>query len=113
MNYESFKQRLINEGYIEANPVRFIRPDIEDVKVYFSDKGSDGVRAQDFYNHWESLNWYRGKTRVKNWKLTANTWIKNNEKNTRPNGNNTGAKRHSLSERVRENARQAEAKLYT
>ena len=86
--YADFKDQLIEEGFIEANPKRWVRPDLNDIKWYFSDKGSDDLEAVKFFDYWDSLDWKRGKARIKNWKLTANTWIKNNEKYK---GSNPGA----------------------
>ena len=83
--YQAYKARLIEEGFIEANPKRWVRPNSEDVTLYFIDKigrGRDSVdMADSFMNHWDSVDWYtKGKVRIKSWKGRANTWIKNNEK---------------------------------
>ncbi len=38
MEYEVFKQRLIEEGFIEANPKRWVRPERHHVNAHFCDK---------------------------------------------------------------------------
>jgi len=70
---------LIDFGYIEANPNRFSRPDIQDVLWYFHEKGTGDDMAREFYSYWDSLDWMVRKTRIKSWKGRAATWIKNNE----------------------------------
>jgi hypothetical protein len=87
-NYQYFKQRLIEEGFIEANPKRWVRPDKSDIRRYFFehellqhvDIKDTNVIADNFYQYWNDLDWYAKKTRIKSWKGRANTWIKNNEK---------------------------------
>lgn len=93
-NYQYFKQRLIEEGFIEANPKRWVRP--TDVEIYelFNEKLKNKLpslqicdMSEEFYNYWNGLNWYRGKTRMKSYTASINTWIKNNAKhqaNKRP-----------------------------
>lgn len=89
--YEAFIARMIDEGYVVANPKKWVRPDIEEVTCYFVSKigGDVGViKAEEFYNHWDSLDWMVRKTRIKSWKGRAATWIKNNENyknNRKPN----------------------------
>ena len=93
--YQAYKARLIEEGFIESKPVRWVRPKREEIIEYFfvSNKtqslscGDQKEMAIKFFDYWDSLDWKRGKARIKNWKLTANTWIKNNEKYKRSNGN--------------------------
>ena len=77
---------LIELGYVEANPKRWVRPDLNDIKWYFSEKGSDDLDAIKFFDYWDGLDWMARKTRIKSWKGRANTWIKNNEKYKKSNG---------------------------
>ena len=89
--YQAYKARLIEEGFIETNPVRWVRPLQNDVDLYFIEKMGRGKGSVDasgeFYNYWDSLDWKVRNTRIKSWKGRANTWIKNNEKYK---GSNTG-----------------------
>jgi len=114
VNYENmfiaFKERLIDEGFIEANPKRWVRPDKNEVYDYFSKKiATNHVEdwksremADGFYNYWDSKEWYRGKTRIKKWKSAASTWIGNNY--DKSNGSNSGKTRKlSVSEQVAAN----------
>ena len=82
--YKSFKKKLIEEGFIEANPKRWVRPKINDCMDFFTGKlglsDQTYVTAHEFFNYWDDLDWMVRKTRIKSWKGRANTWIKNNEK---------------------------------
>jgi len=86
--YKAFLARMIDDGFIEANPKRWVRPDKSDIRRYFFehellqhvDIKDTNVIADNFYQYWNDLDWYAKKTRIKSWKGRANTWIKNNEK---------------------------------
>jgi len=103
--YDEFKAELIDEGFIEANPKPFKRPERGDVEKHFKDKLSGKMHEWDacsmatrFYNHWDSLNWYSGKTRIKSWKGRAATWIGNNYGSQ--NGNSSRPSKLSVTEQV-------------
>ena len=112
--YDHFKFQLIDDGFIEANPKRFVKPKIEDVRKYFFEHeklahiGIDGTKemAKRFYNHWDSLNWYSGKTRIKSWKGRAATWIGNNYGSQ--NSNSSRPSKLSVTEQVAEGIRARE-----
>ena len=82
--YQAYKARLIDEGFIEANPKRWVRPLQNDVYLYFIEKmgrGRESIESSGkFYDYWDGLDWKVKNTRIKSWKGRANTWIKNNEK---------------------------------
>jgi len=85
--YEVFKTQLIEDGFIEANPKRWVRPERHIVNAHFCDKHPAVLEhhryeeADKFWDYYESIDWYtKGKVRIKSWKGRANTWIKNNEK---------------------------------
>ena len=110
--YQKFKQRFIEEGFIEANPKRWVRPDISEVENYFIAKiGGIGLggdtdsiikeamaQSDKFYWYWDDLDWMVRKTRIKSWKGRANTWIKNNEKYKKSNSGKT--RKLSVAEQV-------------
>lgn len=41
---------------------------------FFENNGRSRNDADYFYNYYEGLNWFRGKTKVKDWQATARTW---------------------------------------
>jgi len=93
--YQAYKARLIEEGFIEANPKRWVRPTLDHITDSFiskmvpknsAEKCLSENMALKFYNHWNDLDWYRGKTRMKSYGGSINTWIKNNEKYKKSNG---------------------------
>lgn len=53
----------------------FQKPTLDEVKAYIQEKGSP-IDPEAFYNHYEANNWYRGKTKIKNWKACVTTWEK-------------------------------------
>ena len=47
-----------------------------EVVEYFNELGvADAIKnAENFYSHYESVSWYRGKTKIKNWKACVKSW---------------------------------------
>jgi len=61
---------------------RFIPPTLEDVKAYCAQRKSS-VDPEKFFAHYESVNWFRGRTKLSNWKMAVATWEKS--EGPRPN----------------------------
>ena len=78
--YKAFLARMIDDGFIEANPKRWVRPTKSEIGDYFCEKRAALDDAVKFFDYWDSLDWKVKNTRIKSWKGRANTWIKNNEK---------------------------------
>ena len=55
---------------------RFTPPSLEDVKQYCNER-MNHVNADDFIDHYTAANWFRGKTKIKDWKACVRTWEKN------------------------------------
>jgi hypothetical protein len=51
----------------------FHPPTIEEVVAYCSDRNSC-INPEQFFNHYESIGWMRGKNKMKDWKATIRTW---------------------------------------
>ena len=58
---------------------RFTPPRLQEVRDYITEKGYE-IDADKFFNHYETTNWYRGKTKIKNWKACTKTWLNGGEK---------------------------------
>lgn len=72
-------RQSVNNNNVNNNRItkgRFTPPTLQEVKKYISEK-SYPVDAVSFINHYESVNWYRGKTKIKDWKACVRTWVKN------------------------------------
>jgi len=69
-------KKIIN---ISDTPQKFTPPTVEEVKSYCIERNNN-IDAESFVNHYETSNWYRGKTKIKNWKACVVTWEKSNEK---------------------------------
>jgi len=69
-------------NYNNANNVNNVAPTISEVEEYF--KQTDKIQtshiqleAENFINHYESIDWKRNGKKIKNWKLQASTWANN------------------------------------
>mgnify|MGYP007099691628 CR=1 FL=1 len=60
----------------------FVRPQLEEVKAY-CDERKNGIDADKFFNHYESIGWKVGKNPMKDWKAAIRTWERNTD-NTQP-----------------------------
>lgn len=58
-----------------ARAVRFIKPTLEEVGQYCSER-ANGIDPQSFVDHYESNGWVigRNKTPMKNWQAAVRTW---------------------------------------
>jgi len=63
----------------------FTPPTIDEVKAYCTER-HNRVDAENFVDHYEAANWFRGKTKIKNWKACVRTWEKGQQQN-KPPGN--------------------------
>ncbi len=59
-----------------------IIPTLSEVEEYFKesnkiDKSHVKLEAENFINHYESLDWKRNRKKIKNWRLQASTWSNN------------------------------------
>ncbi|MCM1066407.1 MAG: hypothetical protein NC418_02390 [Muribaculaceae bacterium] len=61
-------------------PKGFVKPSVEELRAYIREKGY-AIDAQYFFDYYESVNWMRGKSKMKSWKLTLNTWHNRNTTN--------------------------------
>jgi hypothetical protein len=84
------KEELSNNSIIADDPLdflpdkgnkKFIPPTVEEVKDYCRKRGNN-IDAEKFVAYYSSTNWYRGKTKIKNWKACVITWEKRTEKET-------------------------------
>jgi hypothetical protein len=55
---------------------RFAPPTIEEVQKYLDKEGITQFTAERFCDYYESTDWYRGKTKISNWKRCVGTWLK-------------------------------------
>ena len=50
--------------------------DLQMVIDHFKEKSIEESEAIKFYSYYESIGWYRGKTKIKNWKMAVVNWVK-------------------------------------
>lgn len=60
---------------------KFKPPTLQEVRDYILERGVD-VDPDKFFNHYASVNWFRGKTKISNWKLCVNTWVQKPDNET-------------------------------
>lgn len=58
---------------------RFVPPSLEEVKAYCAERGNL-VDAERFFNYYEAANWYRGNTKIKDWRACVRTWEQKEQK---------------------------------
>ena len=71
-----------------ATPTKkFIKPSTNEIHEYMKGKGvNDFMEAEKFFDYWESVGWLRGRTKMKCWKASVRTWLKN----YKPKASNSG-----------------------
>lgn len=72
------------------------KPSIEDIKQYCLQR-NNGIDAEQFFDFYESKNWYVGKNKMKNWQAAIRTWEKRKTKTSKIDAqldNYNNAKKH-------------------
>lgn len=68
---------IINNNIKESDKSkRFVPPTLEEVKAYCKERNNN-VDPVEFMAHYTATNWYRGKTKISNWRACVITWEKN------------------------------------
>lgn len=57
-------------------PTKFVKPDIDDVKGYFTELKS--MDADSFFDFYESKGWIVGKVSMRDWRASARKWVREN-----------------------------------
>jgi len=66
---------------------KFIKPTIEEIKAYCEERNNN-IDPVKFYNYYESVDWMRGKNKIKKWKSCVITWETNNKFNNQQEDSN-------------------------
>lgn len=69
---------VINTEKKETKTKAFKPPTVEEVFNYCNER-CNNVNAQEFVDHYTANNWFRGKTKIKDWKACIRTWEKNSK----------------------------------
>lgn len=54
----------------------FMRPSVDEIRAYCSERGYTHVDAEYFWNYYENIGWRVGKNKMKSWKLAVANWEK-------------------------------------
>ena len=72
------------------------KPSVEEIKQYCLQR-NNGIDAEQFFDFYESKNWYVGKNKMKNWQAAIRTWEKRKTKTSKIDAqldNYNNAKKH-------------------
>ena len=72
------------------------KPTVEEIKQYCLQR-NNGIDAEQFFDFYESKNWYVGKNKMKNWQAAIRTWEKRKTKTSKMDAqldNYNNAKKH-------------------
>ena len=91
-NYKKITNNVpsVQTNTLLTNKNKTIPPKIEWVEEYCKERKSS-VDPHKFFDHYESINWFRGKTKIKDWQATLRTWESKNYENN-GSGNQSGRK---------------------
>lgn len=65
---------------------KFSIPEINQVKEFFLNNGSNELVAERFFDYYESNGWMVGKNKMKKWEAAAKNWIKREDSNNKTTG---------------------------
>lgn len=79
---EMDKQKPVKETRTYTQKAPFVAPSLADVKAHFLASGATAEDADDFFFHYEKVNWIpKGyKTQMSSWKAAASQWIGRSKK---------------------------------
>jgi predicted transcriptional regulator len=58
---------------------KFSKPKIEDVIEIFLQKKSTEIEAEKFFSYYDSIDWFVGKNKMKNWRAAVTGWVARNK----------------------------------
>lgn len=68
----------VNDNYIKENNkkknIRFSPPTIEEIQSYIQEKGYCRVKADVFFDYYESNGWMVGRNKMKKWQNAVSKW---------------------------------------
>jgi len=77
--YNNNKEIKSNIKILDNTNKRFLKPNIEELKKYFTEKG-DVSQAEIFFDYYESKGWKVGNASMKCWKSAVRNWMRRAEK---------------------------------
>jgi hypothetical protein len=69
-----------NKEIIITNKNNNKKPSVQEIKDYCIER-NNGIDAEQFFDFYESKNWYVGKNKMKNWQAAVRTWEKRKQQN--------------------------------
>lgn len=78
-NKEKDKRINICAAALTQKSKSFVKPTLEELKTYSTEKQYTDFDAERFYDFYESKGWFVGKNKMKDWKAAARNWQRNNK----------------------------------
>jgi len=72
-----------------TSPHKFKPPTLEEVQTYCKERNNK-VDAETFIDHYTANGWFRGKTKVKDWRACVRTWEKSDINKDKPQHKKNG-----------------------
>ena len=72
------EKKKVNRKEKESNNSRFTPPALDEVKAYCQER-KNKVDAEKFIDHYTTNGWFRGKTKIQDWKACVRTWEKDDK----------------------------------
>jgi len=69
-----------NKEIIITNKNNNKKPSVQEIKDYCLER-NNGIDAEQFFDFYESKNWFVGKNKMKNWQAAVRTWEKRKQQN--------------------------------
>ena len=97
LNTPILKNLKVNNTIVNNNTTYSNKkPSIEEIKQYCLQR-NNRIDAEQFFDFYESKNWYVGKNKMKNWQAAIRTWEKRKTKTSKIDAqldNYNNAKKH-------------------
>lgn len=75
-NIYNTKELIEKKEIVKEKREYFTKPKIEDIKEYCLER-KNGIDATKFFNYYESVGWFVGSKRMKDWKACVRYWETN------------------------------------
>ena len=90
--YRVGKDSIDKKEKINKKEKSFQKPSVEEIEAYCIERGNN-IRAEQFFDYYESKGWMIGKNKMKDWKAAVRTWENND--NNRKGATNGNAERRT------------------
>lgn len=76
LNIYGVTQKITEKEKPKIEKSTFSKPSVEEIKEYCLERKNE-IDAEQFFDFYESKNWFVGKNKMKDWKACVRTWERN------------------------------------